>query len=78
MAADQEIFESKAKEILGDKGTPDLNTLRNEELQILVAYETWKDGMDWELVADYRESIARWSRKNLLDTLKDTYGYDQG
>jgi hypothetical protein len=76
----QEQLEVKAKEIifrlLGDGGS--LENLSDDELFALVAYELWKDGMDWDQgipeYAEGKDPIIK-NRLTAIQLLKNTFGY---
>jgi|GEM_PF-3694185 len=51
-----------------------LNDMSDEELTILVTYETWSDGADWEEVAELMD-YYQGHRNQSLDQLKEVYGY---
>lgn len=74
----QQQFEAKIKEIKRGQGTLDLNTLSNEDVFALLAWEYWKDGADWDdLVVDMitGQYLPFNTRETAIKALQDIFGY---
>lgn len=77
----QEQLEAKVTALGGPNNCEDLSTLTDDQVFALLAWELWKDGMDWNQgVPEIAE--GKFTRNNLFNTregcvlfLKSTFGY---
>ena len=68
----QQELEQKYQEIKDRE--KDINDLSEEELRILLAFEMWNDGMDWEDIQKI-EHDSFWTVRNIITYLQDVFGY---
>ena len=70
----------KAIEALGYNdyrvGSKSIDKLSDDDLRILYAYETWKDGGDWVVTQEiWLDEGVSYPRQMVLDQLTQVYGY---
>lgn len=73
---DKEILEQKAQKIISKIHTEktSLQNLTDGELRTVLAYEMWRDGLDWENVVTI-EFDPFWSPSNIIHYLQEVFNY---
>ena len=71
----QDKFEMAALEILDDIiSGGSLEDQSIENIRTLLAYEMWKDGMDWAEVEKFLQD-KEWSREQMIEYLISVFDY---
>ena len=66
----QEELEAKEKKITErfKPGAIELDKLEDHEIYTLIAYELWKDGMDWQLIPEIAQGRSSYYQPRQLVT----------
>ena len=68
-------LENKVHAIAGK----DLSTLADDQIFAILAYELWKDGMDWDQgvsdLAEGKPNLQYKTREDCINFLKTVFGY---
>ncbi len=75
----QEMLEKTVTEsIISTEKT--LQELSDDEVRLLLAYEMWKDGMEWpdvdkEIICDKWNKPPEWTRERMIEYLETIFDY---
>jgi hypothetical protein len=72
-------LEAKVESFQGKNVTHDVEDLDDDEVFALLAWELWKDGMDWEEdlanLADGKTNLQYKNREDAINYLQTVFGY---